>query len=486
MAAQQTMPVAGRGSSIAWRAILAIVLMIGFYILALGMIAALLGFCYFMVFESNRIPIKLIVVCLCSAGIIAWSLLPRFDRFTPPGPRLLPERHPRLFAEIASIAKATGQEMPVEVYLEADVNAWVAQRGGIMGFGSRRVMGLGLALMRVLDVSEFRAVLAHEFGHYHGGDTKLGPWVYKTRGAIGRTIVGLGDSLVQKPFLLYGKMFLRITHAVSRWQEYTADRLAANIVGAGPLSSGLGKIHRAGIAFTPYWQNELVPVLAAGYRPPLAEGFVEFLGSATIATAVEDALGRQLKDQKGNAYDTHPPLPERIKAVADLPQDTSGRNKLSAITLLSDLSTLERELLVGLAGQSLAAKLQDLRWEDAGTSVYIPMWQEAVQKEQAQLAGLIPEDLWDRFSTTETRSHVLREKQEKLMVAAGAALTLLALRKGAKLECKLGMPVAVENQGVRMEPFSLIKELSQITAAQWQENCEKLGISGIALTDAAN
>ena len=29
-------------------------------------------------------------------------------------------------------------------------------------------------------------MLAHEFGHFYGGDTKLGPWIYKTRAAIGQ------------------------------------------------------------------------------------------------------------------------------------------------------------------------------------------------------------------------------------------------------------------------------------------------------------
>jgi Zn-dependent protease with chaperone function len=34
-----------------------------------------------------------------------------------------------------------------------------------MGFGSRRVMGLGLPLLQALNVSQLEAVLAHEFGH---------------------------------------------------------------------------------------------------------------------------------------------------------------------------------------------------------------------------------------------------------------------------------------------------------------------------------
>ena len=76
-------------------------------------------------------------------------------------------------------------------------------------------MGLGLPLMQGLTVSQLRAVLAHEFGHFHGGDTKLGPWVYKTRGAIGRTLMGLSghSAFLQKPFEWYGLGFLRLAHA---------------------------------------------------------------------------------------------------------------------------------------------------------------------------------------------------------------------------------------------------------------------------------
>ena len=52
-------------------------------------------------------------------------------------------------------------------------------------------MGIGLPLLQALTSSQFRAVIAHEFGHYAGGDLKLGGWIYKTRGAMGRTIKNL-------------------------------------------------------------------------------------------------------------------------------------------------------------------------------------------------------------------------------------------------------------------------------------------------------
>jgi heat shock protein HtpX len=85
-------------------------------------------------------------------------------------------------------------------------------------------------MLTLLNVSELSGVIAHEFGHYHGGDTKLGPWIYRTRVAIGRTIVSLaqgGSTIVRAPFEWYGTFFLKVTHSISRVQEFAADALAA-------------------------------------------------------------------------------------------------------------------------------------------------------------------------------------------------------------------------------------------------------------------
>src|SRR5882724_7141460 len=173
--------------SLTTRAIVAILLMLGFYLLALGLAAGLIWIPYADWVYANRVD-RIAIICIIGAGAILWSILPRFDRFKAPGPRITAAEQPRLFVEISNIARSVGQGMPRDVYLIPDVNAWVAQRGGIMGIGSHRVMALGLPLMALLTVSQFRAVVTHEFGHYYGGDTKLGPWVYRTRTAIIRTV----------------------------------------------------------------------------------------------------------------------------------------------------------------------------------------------------------------------------------------------------------------------------------------------------------
>jgi Zn-dependent protease with chaperone function len=175
-----------RGSIIV-RSLVAILLLIGFYVLALGTAGGLLWVVYAQIVFAERVFIKLALICVALAGLILWSVMPRPDHFEPPGPRILESEQPRLFALVRDIGARTGQAMPREIYLVADVNAFVAQRGGIMGLFSRRVMGIGLPLLSLLTVSELSAVVAHEFGHYHGGDTKLGPWIYKTLSAMTRT-----------------------------------------------------------------------------------------------------------------------------------------------------------------------------------------------------------------------------------------------------------------------------------------------------------
>ena len=42
-------------------------------------------------------------------------------------------------------------------------------------------MLVGLPLLQLVTERGLRAVIAHEYGHYAGGDTRLGPWIYRTR-----------------------------------------------------------------------------------------------------------------------------------------------------------------------------------------------------------------------------------------------------------------------------------------------------------------
>ena len=291
-------------------------------------------------------------------------------------------------------------------------------------------------------------------------------------------------------------MFLRITHAVSRRQELLADELAARAVGSKPLIDGLRTVHGVGPAFQAYWANECSPVLRAGFLPPLTEGFDQFVRSSTISAIVTSALDAELKEGKTDPYDTHPPLKERIAAVANLPAGDRAAGDPPASSLLDDLPALENQLLATLASAEAATKLQRIGWSDVGARVYVPQWASLVKGNTAVLSGLTPESLpkWagDMKTLGSRCVHIGGQKVEdedaEGMAGAvvGAALAMLLVSKGGKADTEPGKPIWVVWEGKRIEPFDVMQGLAtgKMSAADWQRQCAELGIVGADLGTA--
>jgi heat shock protein HtpX len=202
-----------------------------------------------------------------AAFAVLWSIFPRPDRFQPPGPALDRASCGRLFDLIDAVAASTNQPAPAEVFLLNEVNAFVSFRGGVMGFGSRRVMGVGWPLLQAMSTAELKAVLAHEFGHYVSGDVSLGPWIYKTRAAIDRAVAGSQYRFLAVMFVWYGRLFLRLTQAVSRRQEFLADEISARVAGADAAISALRRTSALAAAHPAYMYGDVMPVVQAGYLP---------------------------------------------------------------------------------------------------------------------------------------------------------------------------------------------------------------------------
>jgi len=475
--------------------------MVGFYLLALGVAAGLLWIPYGEWMVGGRIHPRLTIFCVAGAGIILWSIFPRPDRFEEPGPVLEPERHSRLFTELRAVASAVNQTMPAEVYLIPDVNAWVAQRGGMMGFGSRRVMGLGLPLLLTLRVDQLRAVLAHEFGHFDKGDTMLGPWLYKTRAAIGRTLQGLQkySGLLQAPFQWYGMMFLRVSHAVSRRQELSADELACRHYGADALIGGLRTIHGTAVAFSEYMNVIVSPVLQSRHRPPLAEGFSRFLHAKPVAKGIEELLQREVSEGEGNPYDTHPPLRERVEAAERYPAHPVPEDPAPAISLLEEPQKMENRLIQEMTGLSArwVDELVPVSWEEVGVKVYINGWKDFISPHKEILermrAGSLPkviqdfDRLADDLRRTAKRHLPPEEMRSYAHAVLGAALAVALHAQGweivARPECKHSMT----RGDLEIRPFAWIAELMERkrTPQAWWEACKEAGILDTCLFPAS-
>jgi Zn-dependent protease with chaperone function len=467
------------------RALLAVALTIGFYALALSLIAILIA-----VLFIPHVPIRLVLFCVIGAAVIAISIVPWPRKFVPPGPMLNPAGQPRLFAELQGVADAVGEAMPADVYVTPEMNAGVFQRG------RRRVMVLGLPLMQTMSVAQMRAVLAHEFGHYHGGDTRLGPWIYRTREAIERALrlASRQSALLQLPFLWYGRMFMRVTQAVSRRQELSADELAARTVGAKPMIDGLRSLARGSIAWTVYWRQEVVPLIEAGFQPPLTEGFARFLSESKVMSRVTEAAEQQLSESRSDPYDSHPPDAERIAALSALPAAGQGESDDGggpAIALVNGMEAIEPFLLVGMLKPGI--QLRPIRWEEAGTVAVMPGLRDRVQRQAALVSGYtvgwVPELLKyaDRLGQSEATAAGQKVAPDQARIIgfglASAALANALSQNGWTAESLPGSPIRMRRGDAVVEPFVEVDRLTrgEVDLETWQRRCWDLGIRDLSL-----
>lgn len=478
------------------RAVIALLLMIGFYVVALGLSGFLLYLPYAEIVYAHRLHLKVLVFCVMGAGIIVWAVLPHRDRFEPPWPILKRTDESKLFRLIESVARATGQQVPKTVYLTPEVNAWVSQRGGALGIGGQRVMGLGLPLLAVLTERELFAVLAHEFGHFHGGDTKLGPIIYRTRSAMGRTIEALEEhsSALQWVFLAYGKLFIAVTHAISRHQERLADLLAATVAGSGALSRALKKIHGAALAFESYWSTEATPVLAKGLLPPLAAGFDRFVKNERVERAMRTALDRAMAEDQASGYDTHPPLSERLQALAGMPDNNMPDDAPAIALLTTTLGARERQLMDAMLKPEVARRLKVSSWEEVAARVYLPQYQGISSQYGRHCAGTAIVDLparardvataiGERMAAQADEPWPEDERLRQGAWAIGAIMAATLADAGWTVATAPGDPVRLVNGDASLDPFALAQAIvtGTMDAAEWAVRSRSLGIADVPL-----
>jgi heat shock protein HtpX len=441
-----------------------------------------------------------------AAAVMLWSLVPRLDRFAPPGLLLDPASHPALFAEIQHIAAQLDEPLPREVYLIGDANAWVADRGGWMGIGSRRVMGLGLPLLAALNVSQFRAILAHEFAHYYGGDTSLGPWLHRTQMTMVRTFQNMGSigqislpalvaifyTVVFKVLHWYWLLFLRAINFVSRKQEYRADELACIISGPVSLISGLRGVHASALAWPSYWKTEVSPMLSAGRLPAITSGFSHFLTATEIADDVKKGLEAHINNAETDPYDSHPPLRDRIAAANQLTVASPSQDANPAWSLMNDMNAAEMKFLVAANPDLPKDFLQHVSWEESGELVVIPNWREFVTEHSDLLRGMTAGDLRAALAKVpQIATHVRDPKgmlltpeqriaRARRLIATAFALALVGT--GWKLHALPG-EFHLDKNGERLHPFQLILQLSDgvIQNEAWREICSRCGIENIEL-----
>lgn len=482
--------------SLRQRALLAVVLALAFYGLSALVAGGLLLVPVLEWAVLHRITPLVVLFCTLGASLIIWSILPRRIPFRPLHPALDPSAQSGLFAELRALARDVGQLMPADVYLDLSVNASVGQRGRLPGLGGRRFMVLGLPLLAVLRVTELRAVIAHELGHYQGGDTRLAPWVYRVEASIRRTQEHVGgySGLIHAPFLLFGMLFKRVSRHVSRHQELAADMLAARMVGARPLTNALDESDRAGIAFDPYWRSEVMPVLECGFLPPIADGFASFISRPSISSDVDRAVRERRANPPANLDDRHPLYAERVHALRSAPPGLDPASEPAAISLLRDVPAVEWALVAGLMRRESPC-LEPIGWSDVGARVVVARWQHQESEFGSLVQGMFVESLPELIAGAGRLGRLLARSRgadawlsendaaEIGLSALEGAVGLAMSRDGWHVESLPGMPVVLSKNRGALDLRDAIGKLAsgQFAPTSWRQRCGELGISDLSL-----
>src|SRR5262249_35948718 len=136
-----------------------------------------------------------IVAIICS-GLLALYLVKGLFKGSHQDESLLLEiteaDQPELFKFIRQICADTGAPVPHMVYLTPEVNAAVFYQSSFLSLvlPTPKNLLIGLGLVNMLNLSEFKAVLAHEFGHFSQKSMKVGTYVYVANKVMADIIYG--------------------------------------------------------------------------------------------------------------------------------------------------------------------------------------------------------------------------------------------------------------------------------------------------------
>ncbi|NER00385.1 MAG: M48 family metalloprotease, partial [Cyanothece sp. SIO2G6] len=229
---------------------------------------------------------------------------------------------PELFEAIAHFTRCLNAPPCHHILLTDDLNAAVVQRPrfGLFG-GQTNYLLLGLPLMQVLSPRQFQAVILHELGHLSGNDGRFSGWIYHIRQlwfdlAEQSEATPHGNWLFRWFFQWYAPFFKAYSFVLARVNEYEADRVAAQWVGAETKAEALLQTH----IYSQFLHNTVWPQIysrAIAFDTPPDQVITTLLHQLrrgpspdTVQTTVELAL----MDATDND-DTHPCLGDRLRAL---------------------------------------------------------------------------------------------------------------------------------------------------------------------------
>jgi Zn-dependent protease with chaperone function len=273
----------------------------------------------------GRIPVKLVVILVLGAVVtlyaIVRSLFVRIRDDEDPGRAISEAEAPGLWKTAREVAAAVGTRSIDEIWLTPGTDLAVLERGTVrqrMTDRGRRALLLGAGTLEGFHQDAFRAVLAHEYGHFSHRDTAGGDVALRVRHGMMAFAVALAKAgfavwwnLAFQFLRLYDLLFRRISHGATRLQEVLADRIAIQHYGIEAFSNGLTHVIRRSLLFQKVANDEIQKALEQ--ERLLSNLYSLAAPSDTVAVNSLEEEVTKILDAKTTEDDTHPSPRDRFR-----------------------------------------------------------------------------------------------------------------------------------------------------------------------------
>ncbi len=345
-------------SSYRLRASLAVLAIILFFVLYFALVAGLAYLVYYSftydIGRVNKFSILMKIGAIAGAVMLFVFTLKFVFKLKNPKRtnriRLVKKEQPELWAFVNRICKETGAPKPKAIYVDPDVNAYVSYSNMWLSLflPVKKELTIGLGLVSCLNLSEFKAVMAHEFGHFAQSSMKIGSYIISANTIIHDMIFSRDkwDDLLDqwrgadirlsfaawiitpviwiiRQILNLFYQFLNIMYSsLSREMEFNADKVAVSTTGSEAIVSALWKLDGG----SQHWNSTMNHAYVASQKKMFVSNLYEHNNLAIGRTSetqkaqleelpVDERGGRLFftssENSKVGMYASHPPNDQR-------------------------------------------------------------------------------------------------------------------------------------------------------------------------------
>lgn len=252
-------------------------------------------------------------------------------RRPPNGIKLKREDCPELFKDVKEIADKIGVPEPSEILITPTTEI------AVTGIFKKKLI-IGIATLNKLRRDELKSILAHEFGHFYGGDTLAGHLIANLRLSLELlvsftrgTVVGLGAFVISFIFNV-------ITLTYSRQVEYRADIVSARIFGGKMFSQALVNYATHATVFEEF-SSMLIREMAKNDK--MFKNIYEFIGK-NVTEKKEEEAKKRIISTKTSLLSTHPAIIDRVKKIKDISNGHTKDNRLAS-SYFKNLDALQKD-----------------------------------------------------------------------------------------------------------------------------------------------